>query len=313
MALSYGFFNSENGDRLYNADTISTYFKGLVSNGVYADIGDGLQVIAGGGMNVAVKPGRCIIECKWAELDAQMTIAINAASSTLNRYTAIVARCDYTNRLIEIVAKDGTPAANPAKPTMTRDASAYELCLAYVYVGKGATVISQSNITDARANTDVCGWVTGLITQVDTSALFTQWQTAYAEFYASFEAWFATLTSQLQVNTTIEQYEKTITGRTQDINTLDLNTITGYTYDANDIVEVYVNGLRVSKNLYVVDASGVLHIGFLDISNSDGNTLTAVVTKSRIGDPVPGGGMIVRQMAIQNTESGTSSISATIE
>ena len=51
MAVTYGFFNSVlvNGmqDRRYNADQMSTYFKGLISDGVYQNVGGGLQVRAG--------------------------------------------------------------------------------------------------------------------------------------------------------------------------------------------------------------------------------------------------------------------------
>lgn len=40
MAVTYGFFNSVNGDRKYNADQMSSYFDGLVTDGVYEKIGD---------------------------------------------------------------------------------------------------------------------------------------------------------------------------------------------------------------------------------------------------------------------------------
>ena len=92
MALTYGFFNSIDGDRTYNADQMSQYFKGLVSSGVYESVGGALQVIAGNGMTVNVQTGRAIVYQKWMESDAVETIAISAAHAILNRYTAVVVR-----------------------------------------------------------------------------------------------------------------------------------------------------------------------------------------------------------------------------
>ncbi len=228
MALEYGFFNAVKQtdgtyDRVYNAEQMSRYFNGLVSPGVYESVGGGLQVRAGTGMTVQVQTGRAILgdNCQWLDNDAVLDITLNAAHVTLNRYTAIVMRLDYTNRNISIVAVDGANATAPTKPAMTRTSAVMEYCLAYVYVGKGVTTITQSAITDTRPDNTVCGWVTGLVQQVDTSQLFLQWQTAYAEFYAqmqawqtqqaaAFDAWFSTLTGQLQVNTYIQEYRNTV-------------------------------------------------------------------------------------------------------
>lgn len=70
MPVTYGFFNSVEGDRRYDADQMSNYFKGLISNGVYEGVGSALQVLAGTGMSVNVQTGRAIIDCKWINLDA---------------------------------------------------------------------------------------------------------------------------------------------------------------------------------------------------------------------------------------------------
>ena len=58
----------------------------------------------------------------------------------------------------------------------------WELSLGYVWVHANATEIRQSNIVDERANTDVCGFVTGLIDQIDTTNLFAQYDDAFNEF-----------------------------------------------------------------------------------------------------------------------------------
>lgn len=257
MAITYGFFNSLNGDRVYNADQMSMYFKGLIGQGVFENVGGALQVLANSGMTVQVQTGRAIVgpNLKWLENDAPYNVSINASHVTLNRYTAVVVQCDVTNRTVSIVTVDGTPATNPTKPAMTNTTTIQQICLAYVYVKAGATAITQANITDTRANSNVCGWITGLIKQVDTSTLFTQWQTAYEEFYAqmeaweiqqknAFDAWFETLTDELQIGAYVKAFSKTatITSTSPPGQSLPLD-MANYTYDNTDVFLVYINGL----------------------------------------------------------------------
>lgn len=284
MSVSYGFFNAINSDRVYNADQMSMYFQGLVSDGVYESVDDAMQVVAGSGMSVNVKKGRAIINCKWISLNAIEPVAIAAADSTHPRYTAVVVRLDVANRLMEIGTVNGTAAASPSYPTLTNTDLIKEICLAMVYVAAGATSISQGNITDMRASSS-CGWVTGLIEQVDTSELFLQWQTAYQDYYdemtAGFNAWFESLTNQLNVNTYVAHFEKhvTLNGSATSV-VLDM---TDYVYDESDIINVYINGLYAAKTVdYTLTvSSGNASITGLPAVN--GTVVDIQVLKSKIG------------------------------
>ncbi len=191
MAVTYGFFNSVlvNGmqDRRYNADQMSTYFKGLISDGVYQNVGGGLQVRAGEGMTVQVMPGRGVFDSRWLENDSVLDIPLDSSHVTLNRYTAVVVRVDYNERTVSILAKDGETASAPVKPIMTRSESVKEYCLAYVYVGRGVTSISQSAVTDTRPDNALCGFVTGLVEQIQTTDLFAQYDAAFDEWFETIE------------------------------------------------------------------------------------------------------------------------------
>lgn len=270
MAITCGFFNAikqSDGtyDRTYNADQMSTYFEGLVSDGVYESVDDAMQVLSGTGMQVQVGAGRAIIDSKWIKNTAAYPLTINAAHVTLNRYTAIVIRLDLSARTIAITTKDGENATAPVKPTITNSETIKEMCLAYIYVGRGVTLISQANIEDTRPDNNVCGWVTGIVQQVDTSKLFLQWQTAYEEFYqqmqtwqqqqeTAFNTWFSALTDQLQVNTYIQKYHKAINiGSKNGIFPLDMD---GYTYASSDILFINVNGVVLTEGYdYILDTS----------------------------------------------------------
>lgn len=292
MAISYGFFNSINQDRTYNADQMSEYFDGLVSNGVYESVGSAMQVTAGEGLAVNVQSGRAIIDCKWIKNDAAQAITLTTAHVLLPRYTAIVIRLDRASRSISIVAKDGTPASDPEKPSMTDDGQITELCLAYVYVGANASTITQANITDMRSS-DLCGWVTGVVQQVDTSQLFAQYQAAFEQNYAQqlawqqniqtqFDAWFAALTQQLSVNTFIQKFAlRTVlsSGSESPISVI----IENYAYSEGDIIEVYINGLYASEGVdYTLTMSGSTPV-ITPVATEAGTVVNINVYKSRIG------------------------------
>jgi hypothetical protein len=283
MSITYGYFNSLNGDRSYNADQMSEYFDGLVSDGVFEDVGGALQVIeatTSGNWNVAVKSGRALIDCKWMKNDADALVTITQSSATLSRYTAIVVRLDRTNRTMTIQAKDGTPASSPQRITMTDNENIKEICLAQILVPAGSVKVSQSNIYDMRPSSQ-CGWVTGLIKQVDTSQLFLQWETAYAEFYTSFQEWFATLTQQLEVGAFLKEYKKVVNGGAGVSRVIPLDMV-GYTFEASDIFNVYINGLKALENTdYNVGSDGVTV--FCDMTT--GNVVEIQVFKNVIGNP----------------------------
>ena len=291
MAITYGFFNAikqTDGtyDRTYNADQMSGYFEGLVSDGVYENVGDAMQVIASGGMQVQVKSGRMLIDSKWLKNDAAYSIDITPAHVTLNRYTAIVARLDKSARTISIVAKDGENATEPAKPAISDTVSVKEMCLAYIYVGRGVTEITQSAIEDTRPDTNICGWVTGIIEQVDTSQLFLQWQTAYEEFYTKFTAqfneWFTALTEQLNVNTYIKKYHKVVDMKANNgVFPLDMD---GYTYEDSDILLINVNGVMLTEVYdYLLDTSKTPVEIHTNADLEAENLLEITVLKSKIG------------------------------
>lgn len=185
MAIRSGFHNSVNGDRTYNAEDMNRPYKDLVSNGVFPNPSTQLQVLASSGMTVSVSAGGGLFGNGWAYNDAPVLLTIDSAEQTLNRYDAIVIKRDESEDVRDTILyiKKGTPANTPTAPSMTHDSYVDEYCLALIYVGAKVTQITQAEITDTRPDTSVCGWVTGLIEQVDTSTLFLQWQTAYSQKY----------------------------------------------------------------------------------------------------------------------------------
>jgi len=191
-----GFFNSVNGDRVYNADQMSGIFEGLITDGVYESVGNKLAVQPNSGMTIQIATGRGWFARRWVDNTTPHLIALEAADVTLNRWAAVCIRVDTTEgvRNAEPYIKYGEYATTPAKPTMTRTETVKEYCLAYVYIKARATAITAADITDTRADVSLCGWVTGLIEQLNSTTLWTQWT-------ALFNEWFSGLQDNINANT----------------------------------------------------------------------------------------------------------------
>lgn len=200
MTMKSGFHNSINGDRKYNAEDMNRPYKDIVSNGVFPNPSDQLQVFASSGMIVSVSSGGGLFGSGWAYNDAPVLLTLSEPEATLSRIDAIVVRRDDSESVRDTILtiKKGTPAQTPVRPTMIHDEYIDEYCLATILITPGTSTITNSMITDTRPDTTVCGWVTGLIDQVDTSTLFNQWQSAYKEQFDKFMDEFGNWWSEVQ-------------------------------------------------------------------------------------------------------------------
>lgn len=198
--MRYGYFDSEiigtdsEGmpifDRAETSDLFRLLFSKLVSNGVLASPSDCFQVVAAEGLNVTVRPGFGMINGAFAYDEAENTLTLEKAPAQYSRIDRIVLRCNYADRLCELVVKTGTVANNPVAPKIVQPAAGdyYELGLATVTVGANVTAVTQANITDTRMDSTVCGFITQLIDHLDTSIFFAQLDQFYTEFVSKTEA-----------------------------------------------------------------------------------------------------------------------------
>lgn len=194
-----GFFDAnlvgEEYDRVYLAAQFAAYFASFIGNGVYAEHSNQLQVVAmpTPQMQVGVEKGQGWINGYWYENIDTMYLPIEVADGVLNRIDSIVLRLGFAERNMWLMVKKGTPAVNPAAPEVTRTADYYDLQLATVSIPASSIRITQAQIQDTRMNQDVCGWVTGVVKQLDTTTLFNQFETYFQEFkennQADYEEW----------------------------------------------------------------------------------------------------------------------------
>lgn len=194
MAFTCGFFNSENGDRKYNAEQMSAIFDGIIADGVFTTIGDHMAVSAGTGMQVLVGTGKAWFDHTWNVNDAAYPLAIAASDVTLSRIDAIVLETNHSDsvRLNKLRVVQGTVASTPVKPTLTNSEKVHQHPLAWVTVAPGATKIAASSIENA-VGTSACPFVTGIIATTAIDDLFNQWN-------GEFDEWFDNLKAQLSDN-----------------------------------------------------------------------------------------------------------------
>ena len=185
MAWESGFFNSLNGDRRYNAEQLSKIFTGLISDGVYESVGDKLAVQPHSGMTIKIATGRGWFGGHWVNNSSEYYLDVEPADVTLNRFAAVVIKVDESEAVRNVMPyiKYGEFASSPSVPAVERTETVKEYCLGYVYIPAGTTEIMAYHIGDSRGDRAVCGWVTGLVDQVDTTTLYTQWEALFFEWF----------------------------------------------------------------------------------------------------------------------------------
>lgn len=243
-------------DREYLAEDFASYFSKFISNGVFPNPSTGLQVIAADtpNMTVTLSVGYGYINGYKYENTTPLTFSIGVADGVLNRKDAIFIRYSKLGRAIKAYKIAGTPGASAVAPSVVRTEDYYDLCVAIISVNAGITAIPQSLIEDTRLNTSLCGIVTGLVEQVDTTTLYNQIQSDLAEFktvsQAEFDAWFEDINSKLGT--------EPATALQQQVDALDAAKMDKTTYDSNGdgVVDKAAVADKVAKKLILQNNAG---------------------------------------------------------
>lgn len=298
-----GFFDSINQDRLYSANDMNKPYSRVIADGVFAsDIehhSSDLKVrSAGSGMNITVDAGQGIFAHKWFENEAAIVITVPSNTNANARIDSVIIQIDESSsgRVGSVVYREGTAASNPVHPDINQEEEITEYRIADIYVGSGVSSIGDDVITDLRGSSE-CPWVTGLIQQVDTSSMWTQFQAAYNQQYAAFtddynnykdqqrtawEAFVEQLTDELTVSTNIlllsSSYQSTSTIAIIPIGIQGFNPET-------DSLQVFINGLMaVQEQDYTINIQGT-EITLVNAISS-GQTVNFLVFKSIIGGDI---------------------------
>lgn len=182
--LTYGFYNSKDHDRTYDAIQMSSIFDGIVRDGIFMSIGDCFRVKQDSGMTVLVSPGRAWFNHTWTLNDASLPITIPQSEVILNRIDAIVIEinAELAVRANSIKVIKGTPATNPVRPTLTNTRLVHQYPLCYISVSQRVTEIRQADITN-MIGTSQTPFVTGILDTINIDMLVAQWEDQWKRFY----------------------------------------------------------------------------------------------------------------------------------
>lgn len=148
--LTYGFFNSLNGDRKYDANQFSGLFDGILYDGVFKDIGECFKVSVDAnnpGRTLLIGTGRAWFNRTWSYNSGPQQIRIDSPSSRRRIDRIVLEVNKNTNvRANSFKVIKGTPDSDPVPPNLSTAANVYQYPLADIYVEPSHTNIYQSDI-----------------------------------------------------------------------------------------------------------------------------------------------------------------------
>lgn len=171
------FFDSRNGDRIYNAESMTDWLKPFFTTGIFN--GD-MQVTATTGMDISVDSGFVNVNGKVKHYMDTTDFTLDPASGATNRVDTVVVEANETDRRFYLKLVKGVDGEGATDPV--REEGIYQLILAEIAVNAGVTEITQADITDKRMDSTVCGWVAATVEEIDMSQIDDQFQAFFEEF-----------------------------------------------------------------------------------------------------------------------------------
>ena len=162
----------------YDADDASGYLSTRLS-GVYSADED-FAVTANGDLTVSVSAGQAWVHParfrgRSIIMEQPETVTLTAADAVRSRIDRLVLRYDAAARKTRLQVLEGTTdSASPTAPEITRTALVYDLCLAEIRRPAGSTEITAADITDTRADENMCGVMRDSVTGIPTAQLQAQ-------------------------------------------------------------------------------------------------------------------------------------------
>lgn len=186
----------------YDADDASGYLATRQS-GVYSAEED-FAVSISGELSLTVSAGQAWVRPSRFKgrsiiMEQPTTLTLTAADPVRTRIDRVVLRYDAAARQTRLQVLEGTPdSASPTAPAITRTALVYDLCLAEITRPANSTAITAANLTDTRADEDVCGVMRDGATGIPTAQLIAQWRAAQADLETQLRAQLAVLNAEIK-------------------------------------------------------------------------------------------------------------------
>lgn len=312
--VTYGFYNSVDHDRTYDATQVSELFDGLIKQGVYQYIGQCFMVTAlSSGFQVSVGTGRAWFKHTWTKNDAALVLTLPAPPTLPDRY-----RCDaividinadikVRENKITYVKGEESADSNPPHPELYSGDTHYQVPLAYITREGREEEIFQSNINYV-VGTTACPYVIGVLQEIDISNQVAEWNTAW-------DRWFSGKKEAITAEAT--DFHNTVTAAETSVNT-DKAAFKAYVTEQVSELNIWINSQKSQLNdwkedfdtwfnnlVYVLDGDVAGHL------QNEIDSLTTRVTPIQYGGTGNPNGYI--QTGFKNTVGNTIGKYATAE
>ena len=193
MPITSGFYNSVNGDRVYDADQFGSLFDGIISEGIFPNVGDKFFVRpVNNTMGVYVGSGKAWLNRRWVENAGDEALTVQAANASLDRIDSVVLSVDTSKavRAAKFEVIKGTAAATPRPPLIASEGEKKYFVLANIKVVKNSRAVIPENITN-YVGSSLTPYVGGPTNTINLDALQTKLQ-------GEFNTWFDSVRDALQ-------------------------------------------------------------------------------------------------------------------
>lgn len=211
------FFNSDNKDRVYNAESFRTWLRSFFTNGIFKTEAvsgytpfqmnapayyhsDRRIVVVGGFVHINGAthkipyhnsyPGSVVLE-----------VPAGGAYPRIDNIVIEYNENEDTRDIVLKIEQGEYSGATPYPPEPKRSLGIYQLIIGQVYVAAGGGQITNNDITDCRNDSSKCGYVECTITGKTDVQIAAEFTTYMAQFgpatQTSFNTWFNAMKSTL--------------------------------------------------------------------------------------------------------------------
>lgn len=148
MAVTGGYFDAVEHDRLYNAEDVGSLLDGIITDGILNTYGSHFEVTRSSGLDVIVGSGRGWFKNTWIKNDDNLTLIAEPNTTGNTRYDTVAIDINKTDavRANNIIIVTGT--SDPAGATLIDEAAHKQYPVANIVVD--ATGSSITNVIDRR-------------------------------------------------------------------------------------------------------------------------------------------------------------------
>lgn len=188
MALEFGFYDSYNHDRMYDAQNMNDIFEGVITDGVYAGVGDMFFVKPSIGLQVTVGTGRAWFKMTWNKNRTMSPVNLDRPDPVYDRIDTLCIRVrkNIVDRINDFFVYKGNILVEAQPPVLVDTDDTFYMPLANIRVRANAEDIQTSDI-EMLVGRERCPFVTSILQQTNIKDLFAQWQAQFEDWWFSLQ------------------------------------------------------------------------------------------------------------------------------